>query len=190
MTSGGPDELVLRASRGEAQAVDELLVRHLPGLRRYVDARMGPGLRALESGGDVVQSVCRELLEDLPGFEFRGEEAFRAWLQRTALRKLIDHQRHHQAQKRGAAAGALSAADLALLASSIRSPSQDALIKEQVAALERAFARLTPTDREMLRMIRVEGLSHAEAARRLRCSVESSRKQLSRALARLARLLE
>lgn len=182
---------MVRASAGDELAVEALLDRHLPDLRRYVGARMGPELRALESGSDVVQSVCRELLGGLAHFEYRGEAAFRAWLHRAALRKLVDHQRHHGALKRRLAAGAapLSSADLALLADSMRSPSQDAAREEQVAALERAFARLSRGDRHVLRLIHVEGLSHAEAAERLGCSVESSRKQLSRALARLSRHL-
>lgn len=191
LTDGEREDLPARAGAGDEPAVDALLDRHLPGLRRYVRARMGPELLALESGSDVVQSVCRELLSDLSSFEYRGDPAFRAWLQRAALRKLVDRQRRLGTLKRRPAGGAvpLSRPELALLADSVGSPSQEAARGEQVAALERAFARLARGDREVLRLIHVEGLTHAEAAERLGCSVESSRKQLSRALARLSRHL-
>lgn len=186
-------ELVERASRGDAVAVDALLERHLPGLEQYVRAHISPALLAVESGSDVVQSVCRELLQGFAQFEYRGEAGFRAWLYQAALRKLVDHQRYHHAQKRdlGAPPGStLSAADFALLASSIRSPSGDAVLREEIAALERGFTRLAPADQEILRLIYVEGASHAQTAERLGTSEVSSRKQLSRALARLARLMD
>ena len=185
-------ELIERASRGDAVAVDELLERHLPGLEAYVRARISPTLLAVESGSDVVQSVCREVLEGFGEFEYRGEAAFRTWLYQAALRKLVDHQRHHQAQKRDlrtTPASTLSTAEFALLATSLRSPSGDAMLREELAALERGFARLAPADQEILRLIYVEGVSHAVAAERLGASEASSRKQLSRALARLARLV-
>lgn len=190
MASRDPEELVSRASLGDALAVDELLDRHLPDLRRYVEEEMGSGLRALETADDVVQSVCRELLEGLSGFEYRGERAFGAWLRRAALRKLIDRRRHHRTLKRGGGAAALSAADLALLVSAIQSPSQEVSLREELEALGRGFAQLSLDDQEVVRLVHLEGLGHAEVAQRLGCSVESSRKQLSRALARLSRLVE
>ena len=185
-------DLVRRASQGDGVAKDELLERHLPGLRRYVQARMSLSLRAVESSSDVVQSVCREVLRDFEDFEYRGEGAFRNWLYQAALRKLVDHQRHHHAQKRDArlrtGAGPTSA-DFAVLASSVRSPSGDAILHEEVDALERGFSALEPDDQEILSLIYIEGLSHAQASGRLGCTEVASRKQLSRALARLARLI-
>ncbi|HTF88844.1 MAG TPA: sigma-70 family RNA polymerase sigma factor [Planctomycetota bacterium] len=105
---------------------------------------------------------------------------------------MIDHQRHFEAQKRDGGPvhlSTLSQAEFTLLASSIHSPSGDAMMREEVESLERGFALLSEADQKILRLIHVEGLSHAEAAARLQCTEESSRKQLSRALARLARVL-
>jgi RNA polymerase sigma-70 factor (ECF subfamily) len=185
-------ELVQRASQGDVVAVDELLERHLPGLRKYVRQRISPALLAKESSSDVVQSVCREVLEGFEGFEYQGEGAFRNWLYQTAVRKLVDHLRYHQAQKRDVqhvAPPSLTSAEFAVLASSIRSPSGDAMLGEQIKALERGFARLGSAEQEILRLVYVEGLSHAQVSSRLGCTEVSSRKQLSRALARLAGLL-
>ena len=47
----GPDEA----------SVEELLARHLPGLRAYVRLRAGPLVRAREAESDVVQSACQAL---------------------------------------------------------------------------------------------------------------------------------
>ena len=108
--------LVLRAKSGDAAALEELLERHLPELRRYVRKRISPALLEKESSSDVVQSVCREVLQGVDNFEYQGEVAFRSWLHRTALRKLVHHQRYHEAQKRDASeveVSTLSAAEFA-----------------------------------------------------------------------------
>jgi len=191
--SDASQELVQRASRGDALAVDELLERHLPGLRKYVRQRISPTLLAKESSSDVVQSVCREVLQGFEGFEYRGEAAFRNWLYQAAVRKLVDHLRYHEAQKRDVRhvrSSSLSTAEFALLASRIHTPSADAMMREEIASLERGFARLSDGDQQILRWIYVEGLTHAKVAERLECTEVSSRKQLSRALARLARHIE
>ena len=49
--------------------------------------------------------------------------------------------------------------------------------------------RLAEADREIVRLAFVEGLTHAQLAERLDCTEVNSRKRLSRALARLARLI-
>jgi len=185
-------DLVQRASHGDGVAVDELLERHLPGLRKYVREKISPTLLAQESASDVVQSVCREVLAGFDRFEYQGEAAFRNWLYQAALRKLIDHLRFHRAQKRDVrpiSTSSLSAADFVLLASSIQSPSKDAILHEEIEALERGFAKLTESDRAIIRMVFIEGLTHAQVAAKLGCTEVNSRKQLSRALARYARLV-
>jgi RNA polymerase sigma-70 factor (ECF subfamily) len=186
-------DLIQRAGHGESVAVDALLERHLPGLRKYVRQRISPALLSKESTSDVVQSVCREVLQGAGSFEYRGEAAFRGWLYQTALRKLVDHLRHFESQKRDGAqiaASTLSSADFALIASALHSPSKDAMLREQVESLERGVTRLNSEDQLVLRLIYVEGLSHAAAARRLDCTEAASRKHLSRALARLARMID
>lgn len=181
-----------RAGEGDARAAEELLERHLPQLRRYVRRRVSPALLAHESTSDLVQSVCREVLQDRESFRFQGEAAFRAWLCQAALRKILDRQRFHAAEKRDPAreaAGSFSRHELAQLAASLASPSGDAIRKEEFERLERALAALDDSDRQLVRLIHLEGLSHVQAAERLGTTEVNSRKQLSRALARLSRLL-
>lgn len=195
-TARGSAEAVRRASGGGAVALDDLLARHLPGLRTYVRRNVGPALLAKESSSDVVQSICREVLADAGRFEYRGEAAFRAWLHQAALRKIIDRQRYYRAEKRDAAresapAGstALTLDELAVLASSVHMPSRGAILNEEIERLERGFAKLSEADRSVLGLVYVEGLSHLQVAERLGCSEVNSRKLLSRALARLSKQL-
>ena len=189
-------ERIQRASQGDPVAVDELLARHLPDLRRYVQRNVGPQVLAKESASDLVQSVCRELLSDLGDFRYQGEAAFRGWLQQAALRKILDRQRFYQAEKRDAARErgvdarvSFSRAELAALATSLGSPSGIAEREEEFERLERALQRVSESDRCLIRMIYVESLSHADAAARLQTTEVNSRKQLSRALARVSKYL-
>lgn len=183
-----------RASRGDAQAMDELLARHLPALQRYVRAHVGRALLAKESTSDLVQSVCRELLQDLGDFEYQGEAAFCGWLQQAALRKIVDRHRYHGAKRRNPAREGEDDAtfrpdDLQHLAAALPSPSGEAMQREEVERLERALTSLAAADRRLIRMVYVDGLSHAAIAQLLGVNEPASRKQLSRALARLSRHL-
>ena len=65
----------------------------MPARRLHLD----PLLRARESCSDMVQSVCRECLQDLGAFEFRNEPAFRKWLLQKAQSKFVDKRRAKRA---------------------------------------------------------------------------------------------
>lgn len=185
--------LVEEASRGDAPAIEALLDRYLPDLRRYVDRRAGRAVLEKESGSDLVQSVCRELFDNLrtERFEYRGEKEFKQWLYRAALLKLEGRWRHWRAEKREAgreqvldAAGASAFPEVAVSGT----PSADAVRREDAERLQAALAQLPEHYREIIELAQVDGLSHREIAARLSISETNSRVLLSRALARLATL--
>ena len=70
-------ELLEESQAGSREALEELLQRQLPGLRAFVRLRLGPGLRALESESDLVQSVCADLVGEIERFDYRGEAHLR-----------------------------------------------------------------------------------------------------------------
>lgn len=187
-------ELVTQASRGDATAVDLLLQRHLPGLQAFVRLRMAPLLRAKESSSDIVQSVCRELLERLDGFEWRGEPAFKAWLFTTALRKLTERQRHWLRDKRDAARevhlppGDASRDDRSLqqLYRSFCTPSRVVSVREELAMVEAAFAELPEHYREILTLARLTGATHREIGAQLGMTENAVQQVVKRALVKLS----
>jgi RNA polymerase sigma-70 factor, ECF subfamily len=188
--------LVRRASQGDGVAVDELLVRHLPGLRAYVRLNAGAAIRAKESTSDLVQSVCREVLQDVGDFRYEGEAAFRHWLYQAALRKILDRDKFYGRGKRDLRRevplqNGASATDPACAPfyAKVHSPSAHAMAEEQAARIEASFDRLPDNYREIISLSRVVGLSNAEIAQRLGQSEGYARMLLSRALARLAREL-
>jgi RNA polymerase sigma factor (sigma-70 family) len=177
-------------------ALEQALLANLDRLRAYVRLRCGARLRALEAVSDLVQSACREMLREFDAGEFRGEAPFRAWLFRTARRKIVDRVRYHGELRRDAGRRvalhdqAIRTSIAAAYSSAQLLAPGDALLEQEMSVqLEAAMARLSPADREVILLLRVAGLSHSEAARQLGLQPGAMRTRLSRALARLAELL-
>lgn len=187
-------ELVTEATRGDRTAVDALFQRHLPGLLAYVRLHAGRVLLARESSVDLVQSACRELLDDMAGGVELDEPHFRHWLYNAAERKIVDRARHHARDKRDvhreiAPREQPLERELSLFAAGCQSfftPSRDAQAREELEVLERSFRALPPEYREVITLARLIGLPHAEIAERLGKSEGAVRILLHRALARLA----
>ena len=189
-------ELVEAAARGEGRAVERLLERHLPGLRAFVRLRADRVVRAKESSSDLVQSVCREVLEHMDRFQYRSETGFKQWLYRTAERKIIDRFRYYNAAKRAAnreigSDGSDSETDNGLIDSyrSFYTPSHDAMVREELRQVEDAFDRLPADYREIITLSRIVGLSNARIAEELERTEASVRNALYRGLALLSELV-
>ncbi len=192
-------ELVERAVAGDEAARERLFGDHLAGLRAYVRARLGAGLRAREESVDIAQSVVREALADLPEFRFQGAGSFGRWLVVRAENKLRDRGRFWRRDKRdrgleveidarGAGGRPVDAIEAELL--SLATPSRAAVAREELERVERALAELPEDYRRAILLTRIAGLSHAEAAREIGRTEAATRIVLSRAMARLAMLLE
>lgn len=185
-------DLVVRASRGNKAAVDDLLLRYLPDLRRYLRLRCGRLVAARESVSDLVQSVCREALEDLPELDYRGEASFKAWLFRLASHKVIDRARHWHRDRRDAAREVDPSdeeEDLAELEQACRTlitPSRDAVAREELRRFEAALAAIPDEYREAILLQRLCGLPYSEIARALDRSEGAVRNLVYRGLARLS----
>ncbi|MCA8976213.1 MAG: RNA polymerase sigma factor [Planctomycetes bacterium] len=182
-----------RATGGDLTAVDELLVDLLPGLQAFVSLRAGPQVLAREHSADLVQSVCREVLENLSRFQHDGSDGFRRWVYRTALRKIADRHAFLRAKKRDVGrerplAEAESLAPEAVAATP--TPSQNAAANEQAARLEVALQQLPPEHREVIVLSRHVGLSHAEIAAEMGRTESAVKSLLYRALTQLAELLD
>lgn len=188
------EALTAAAAAGERAALEALLEHHLPALRAYIRSRAGAAVRRRESGSDLVQSVCREVLEHASRFQHPSESAFRRWLFTTALRKIVDRREFHLAEKRDAGrevAPADESAQRALLEaySSFSSPSRGAILQEEIERIESAMESLSEEQREVVTLAHLVGLSRAEIAEQVGKSEGSVRMILHRGLARLAVVL-
>lgn len=199
MSSTPPDlkQLTEAAARGDRGAVDRLLELYLPELEAFVSRRAGRPLRAQESSADIVQSVCREVLQHASRFRHPSEVAFKQWLYTTALRKISSRLDFYRAQKRDqgrvqvCVPGSVdeAASQVFEFYQSFSSPSRNLMLQEEVERIETAFEQLTEEQREVVTMAHVLGLSRAEIAQRIGKSEGNVRVLLHRALARVSELL-
>lgn len=189
--------LVDQAKGGDGSAIEALLVRHLPAIDAYVRLRAGKLVRAKESTADVVQSVCREVLEHLDDFDFRGEAQFRHWLCQHALHKILNKKRFYTAEKRDAAreqAARARSTDQNTSAldcyATICTPSRVAAGKEALEAFELAFEQLPEDYRSVITLHRIIGLSFLEIAPMMERSEGAVRNLFNRGVARLSTMLD
>lgn len=182
---------VRRTLDGDAAAREELFARCLPVLRGYVRLRCPPQVRRREAASDLVQSACREALDHLDGYAPRPGSSFRAWLLTIAGNKLLEKLRRLHAQCRDVRREVASPdVELDALYRTIATPSQVLSQREDAARFEAAFDQLDPEHQEIILWSRLGGLPHREIAARMGRSEVAVRSLLSRALARLATLVD
>ncbi len=185
-----------QASRGDDDALSNMLVEYLPRIRAFIRLRMNADLRARECSADLVQSICVDLLRGQEGFEYRDEPQLRSWLFSAALNKVREKQRFHGRDRRNHrretpidAPSDSPHRDLADPYMSLATPSQAAMGAEFFARLDSAFDQLPEHYREVLTLARIADLPHIEIAERMDRSVGAVRQILGRALVSLADLL-
>jgi len=189
--------LVRAAAQGDARALNALFERHLPDLLAYVRLRSGPRLRALESSFDLVQSACREVLQDFSSVEADDEAGFRRWLFTAAERKIRDRARFHgrdrrEASRRSALDSEFSLNEVECLRRAYEglvTPSALLELREDWESVERALQKLSEEDREVVVLAHLVKLPRTEIAKTLGISEGAVRVRLHRALARLSRIV-
>jgi RNA polymerase sigma-70 factor (ECF subfamily) len=189
------EQLLARARHGDRGAIDALLVHHLPALHAFVRLRAGGALAGRESSSDLVQSVCRDVLENIGEYEYRGEAAFKNWLFTAAANKLVDRHRFHHRERRDAAREVRAQDDdeaRALLDryATLCTPSRELIEREAVERIERAFAQLPEQHREAITLSRIAGLTYAEIGRETGRTETAVRGLVARGMARLCELIE
>jgi len=120
----------------------------------------------------VLQSVSESNIENAWGF-----------LRRVASNVLIDHVRKRRVRMADYHVPSDKADNVP---SGDASPEQTTLDMEQIARLRRALLGLSPQAQEIFQLVRVEGLTHKEAAALLKLPVKTVSKSIERSLARLA----
>jgi RNA polymerase sigma factor (sigma-70 family) len=177
--------LVSRVRAGNAQAAEELVRRYEQHIRRAVRIRLRDTrlTRVLES-----VDVCQEVLASffvragLGQYELNQPEELIGLLVTRARNKLTDHVRRQQAECRdNRRQAAFNPGDVDLAASG-PTPSMQVAMSE---ALQEARRRLAPEELQLLQL-QEEGCTWAEIAERLGGTGEGRRKQLARAVERVA----
>ena len=193
-------ELVRRAARGEGNAVEDLIERHRPRLRKMVQSRMDPRVSARVDPSDVIQEALATAAEQLPDYLESQPIAFYPWLRRIAWQKLVHvHRQHLDAAKRMVCReqrcqwgiSDRSAIWIAkVIAGGLTSPSAAATRKETRQKVRAALDELSELDREVLLQRYVEQLSVKEIAAVLETTEAAIYKRHGRALQKVHGVLQ
>jgi RNA polymerase sigma-70 factor (ECF subfamily) len=192
------EALLTRAAGGDPAAGQQLLARHRDRLRHMVAVRLDPRVAARLDPSDVVQEALLEAARKLPDYLREQPVPFYPWLRRLAWERLLKLHQRHLARKRSAArdepmAPALpdrSALELVQrLVASGTSPSGRVVREETRDRVRAALRALAETDREVLVLRYLEGMTTAEVAAVLGLSESAVKMRHHRALDRLCRVL-
>ena len=83
-------ELVLKARDGDRGAVQALLQRCLPEVRRWAHGRLPAHARDALDTGDLVQEAALRLLKRVDDFEPRHVGAMQAYLKQSIINRIRD----------------------------------------------------------------------------------------------------
>jgi RNA polymerase sigma-70 factor (ECF subfamily) len=191
--------LIEQASRGQATASDQLLMRHRERLRHMVSVRLDRRLAARVDPSDVVQETLAVAARKLPNYLRDRPLPFYPWLRSIAWERVVKlHLRHLKAQRRSVMReesqlpGLPDESVLELanrLIDSGTSPSLRVEKKELRGRVRLALSRLRETDREILVLRYLEQLSNKEIAAALAISEGALKMRHLRALTSLKSIM-
>ena len=175
-------ELFLETRRGAPGAADAFYERCARKLLPLIRLRMGRSLRAEIDSRDVLQSVMLKAVPRLDQVE--DPRTVMAWLARIAENEIRDQADYRQRQMRDAARRA-PLEDAAAVPAPIRQALSQAIANEQLARVEDALESMSPAEREIIVLRKLEELTFAEIGRRLGKSEDACRMAFARAMAAL-----
>ena len=172
-------ELVIRARAGDRSAVEALLERCLPPLKRWAHGRLPAAARGSLDTGDLCQEAALHTLRRLDSFEPRHVGAMQAYLRESVINRIRDEVRRVSRRP-----PPVELPDD--LPSDRTSPLETAIQAEAYERYRDALTHLGPRDREMI-VARIEvQWSLAEIAHRFSLrTVDAARMAVSRAVRRL-----
>jgi RNA polymerase sigma-70 factor (ECF subfamily) len=172
-------ELVMRARSGDRQAVEALLQRSVPQLKRWAHGRLPPAARSTLDTGDLVQETVLHVLRRLDAFQPRHVGAMQAYLRQSVLNRIRD-----EVRRIGRHPASIELSDD--MPSEEPSPLEQAVKAEVVSRYYQALTRLSARDRKLV-VARVEAQwSYDEIARNFAMPTsDAARMAVSRALRRL-----
>jgi len=177
-------ELVARAQRGDSVALEALIQRCLPPLKRWAHGRLPAGARDLLDTSDLVQDAVMNLLRRLDQFEPRHVGAMQAYLRQSIINRIRDEVRRIARRPPPIELPEDQPSELT-------SPLESVIRSEAYTRYRRALADMRARDSELI-VARIEmQWSAAEIAHRFGMrSVEAARMALTRALQRLTQQLQ
>lgn len=186
-------DLIERIKSGDREALSLLFNRYRRRLAVLAHYRLGPQLRGLVEVDDVLQETLLKAFVQFDRFTYRSPGSFLRWLAQILDHVIVDAARFHGRQKRMATEltpmrsetnpGGIEPVDS-------KTPSRLLAQDEALQSLLRELDELPDDYREVILLIKVQGLSTQEAAEKMGKSREAIALLLHRAVKRFRRTRE
>jgi RNA polymerase sigma-70 factor (ECF subfamily) len=172
-------ELVIKAQQGDRLAVEALLERCMPSLKRWAHGRLPAGSRGALDTNDLVQETVLHVIQRLDKFEPRHVGAMQAYLRQSVINRIRD-----EVRRIGRHPAPVELPDD--LQTDQTTPLETVIKAEAYQRYRDALAKLSSKDREMI-VARVEvQWSLSEIAQHFGMrTVDAARMAVSRALKKL-----
>ncbi len=173
-------ELIIRARGGDSAAIDAILQRCLPSLKRWAHGRLPAAARGHLDTGDLVQDAAMNAIARLDTFEPRHVGAMQAYLRQSVINRIRDEMRRFVRRP-------VSVELPVDLSSDAPSPEEQAIHEQTYARYRAAMNGLKPRERELV-IARVEAQwTTPEIAKHFEFNtVDGARMAVNRAMQRLA----
>jgi RNA polymerase sigma factor (sigma-70 family) len=179
-------ELVDRSRRGDLKAYDELVKRY----QERIYATVYHMTSNHEDANDIAQESFVKAFQALKSF--KGGSSFYTWLYRIAVNKTINFLKQRKNRQHMSLNdldfNAEHNPDLVALISD-KTPRRDAGLNELQEKLNAAMLKLSESHRMAVVLHDVQGLSHEEIAKVMRCNIGTVRSRLFYARQQLQALL-
>jgi len=163
----------------------ERVWRELHGnIRGFVSRRV----RQPADVDDIVQRVFLHVHRALP--TLRNADRLHAWIYQMTRRAIADHYRAPATRREVPAGAALDVVPPNVPDAASDRDDERSALRELAGCLQPLLDDLAEADREALRLVEVDGLTQAEAARRLGLSVSGMKSRVQRARLRLRAAVE
>ena len=163
--------LMAQAQRGDATAYRILLDASRKWLRRFFDGRAAP-----QSIDDLIQETLISMHRKRATFD--SKQPFLPWLAAIARYRWVDHLRGYYRRQETELSDTISMSDMF----------DDSVIA--AISVDRMLAQLPPAQAEVIRLVKIHGLSIAEAAHQCGQSDALVKVNIHRGLKRLAQQVE
>ena len=171
--------LLQRAQAGDSEAIEQLMARYLPRLRRWATGRLPRTARDLADTTDLVQNALLQTFRRIETVQAGRDGGLQAYLRQCVMNGIRDELRRAQRRPRSIELGATHAV-------SGPSPLELVISQQNIDRYESGLATLKPRDREAI-VARVElGCTYVEVAEMIGApSSNAARMAVERAMVRL-----
>ncbi len=168
------EQLLRQAQEGDRAAFEHLVEIYRPRLEALVRLKLGSELRGRVEVDDIIQETLVGAYDSIDTLRSPDASAFFRWLAGIANHVIFNEARHHQRRPTVPYESKATASD--------PSPSKGLRRDERFERLEEALDSLSPDHREVVLLVRIEGLSLAEVAERMKRTQGAVAQLLWRAL--------